>query len=367
MKVLHLCSSYHTSKLYSELICRLNKDEYISDVFLPLNYNDNVKLEYQKYNVFKKQCFYSIDRFFYGYKQKKIFKALNCNIDYRNYDIIHAHYLFTNGNIAYKIWKDTTIPYIVAVRNTDINLFFKYRKLLWWKGVKILLNAKQIILLSESYRNKLLKYIPQSLKTQINSKIVVIPNGIDDFFLANKEHSKAINEKIVNICCVAQIDKNKNHIETIEAIKILQEKGYCSKFNIVGRIVDNAEYSKLMQNDFVEYHGVMNKEQLVNFYEKNDIFVMPSKHETFGLVYAEAISQGLPVIYTKNEGFDKQFEDGVVGYSVDCNNAQDIANKIQLVIENYDKLTSNCVECATKFDWNKIANNYIEIYDRIKE
>ena len=29
---------------------------------------------------------------------------------------------------------------------------------------------------------------------------------------------------------------------------------------------------------------------------------MPSKHETFGLVYAEAMTQGLPVIYTKNEG-----------------------------------------------------------------
>lgn len=40
---------------------------------------------------------------------------------------------------------------------------------------------------------------------------------------------------------------------------------------------------------------------------------MPSHKETFGLVYAEAMSQGLPIIYTKNQGFDGQFPDGYVG------------------------------------------------------
>ena len=37
-------------------------------------------------------------------------------------------------------------------------------------------------------------------------------------------------------------------------------------------------------------------------YRENDIYVMPSIIETFGLVYAEAMSQGLPVIYTRGQG-----------------------------------------------------------------
>ena len=42
-------------------------------------------------------------------------------------------------------------------------------------------------------------------------------------------------------------------------------------------------------------------------------FCLPSHAETFGLVYVEAMSQGLPIIY-EGQGFDKQFQDG----EVDC-------------------------------------------------
>ena len=44
---------------------------------------------------------------------------------------------------------------------------------------------------------------------------------------------------------------------------------------------------------------------------------MTSLGESFGLTYAEAMSQGVPVIYSKGQGFDGQFKEGVVGYHVD--------------------------------------------------
>ena len=43
---------------------------------------------------------------------------------------------------------------------------------------------------------------------------------------------------------------------------------------------------------------------LKSYYERSDFFTMPSKAETFGLVYIEALLQGLPVMYTQNEGID---------------------------------------------------------------
>jgi glycosyltransferase involved in cell wall biosynthesis len=60
----------------------------------------------------------------------------------------------------------------------------------------------------------------------------------------------------------------------------------------------------------------MPKEKLLNNYRNSDIFIMPSYNETFGLVYIEAMSQGLPIIYTQNEGVDGYFKEGSVGYSV---------------------------------------------------
>ena len=45
----------------------------------------------------------------------------------------------------------------------------------------------------------------------------------------------------------------------------------------------------------------------------------------------------MPVIYTRGQGFDGQFEDGEVGYSVNCFDAEEIADRIEDVINNYDR------------------------------
>ncbi|HGK7332802.1 TPA: glycosyltransferase [Streptococcus suis] len=66
---------------------------------------------------------------------------------------------------------------------------------------------------------------------------------------------------------------------------------------------------------------------------------MPSFHESFGLVYAEAMSQGMPVIYTRGQGFDGQFEEGVVGFSVDCIDEVEISNKIISIVKGFKFLS----------------------------
>ena len=81
----------------------------------------------------------------------------------------------------------------------------------------------------------------------------------------------------------------------------------------------------------------MHKDELLKEYRLNDIFVMPSKTETFGLVYAEAMSQGMPIIYTKNQGFDGQFCEGYVGYHVKYNDYRYIAKKISRIYSEYKK------------------------------
>ena len=95
------------------------------------------------------------------------------------------------------------------------------------------------------------------------------------------------------------------------------------------------------------------------------MFILPSFKETFGLVYAEAMSQGLPIIYSAGQGFDQQFKDGVVGYPVNNNDPQDIAVKIKEVINNYSEISKACVTKVYKFDWDKVSDNYIKVYQEI--
>jgi len=92
---------------------------------------------------------------------------------------------------------------------------------------------------------------------------------------------------------------------------------------------------------------------------------MPSYNETFGLVYLEAMSQGLPIIHTKGQGIDGYFEDGTVGYSVNPKDIDDIVEKIKMIIHNYNKISKNCYNLVDNFSWDKITQTYCNIYSSI--
>jgi glycosyltransferase involved in cell wall biosynthesis len=92
---------------------------------------------------------------------------------------------------------------------------------------------------------------------------------------------------------------------------------------------------------------------------------MPSVRETFGLVYIEALSQGLPIIYSKGEAVDGYFDEATVGKKVNPESVSDIARAIASVRENYTAYIQGCTQEADKFSWKRIAERYISIYDEV--
>lgn len=91
---------------------------------------------------------------------------------------------------------------------------------------------------------------------------------------------------------------------------------------------------------------------------------MLSKYETFELVYAEAMSQGLPEIYTKWQDFNEQFNEGEVGYSVQYDSSEEIVERVKDILKNYEDISNNCLNMVDKFDWDKIGKVYCNIYDK---
>jgi glycosyltransferase involved in cell wall biosynthesis len=365
MKILHINSYYSGSKFYKNLYdYQVNNGLDIS-VFVPVPSVVENDKAFGPYTTISKNH-NKYDRFVFQLKQNKIYRDIIDSYDVKKFSIIHAHSLFTNGYIAMKLKKNFRIPYIVAVRNTDVNLFFKRMFHLRWIGLKILENADRVVFLSESYKKEVLeKYVSAGKKAEINGKISVIPNGIDDFWFENigdeKEELQSSNLKLLQ---VGDIDKNKNIETTVEAIKLLIKKGYKVKLDVVGKIKDQTVFDKIKDLEFVNYLGTTTKEELLEIYRNNDIFILPSINETFGLVYAEAMSQGLPVIYSKGQGFDKQFEDGEVGYSVLHDDEDDIANNIINILNGYKRVSKSCIHNSKKFKWSGISKIYKDIYDQ---
>lgn len=367
MKILHVNSYYNTGKFYKNIFDRQIDNNLEIKVYVPtIRTFKFVNFDYGKYTMISR-INNKYDRIIFHLKHKKIYKDIKEKNDILTFNLVHAHSLFSNGYIAYKLKKEFNIPYIVAVRNTDINVFFKYMIHLRRLGVKILNNASNIIFLSESYKNKLIdEFIPESLKEKILNTSTIIPNGIDDYWLENKNSSKHhFSGKIINIIYAGTIDKNKNLITTVKAIDILKQNGYKIKYTVVGRVINKNVFNYIMKYPFVEYISQQPKEELIKLYREHDIFVMPSINETFGLVYAEAMSQGLPVIYSKGQGFDKQFEEGCVGYHVNCFDEVEIADKILCILNNYNEFYNNCIKLCNKFNWQTIVQEYQNIYTKI--
>lgn len=364
MKVLHVNSYYSNRFFYKNLYDNQIKRDVEVKVYVPVaeNYNKPA-IDFGSFTKISKNH-RKYDRVIFQLKHRKILKDIKKQYQFDEFQMLHAHSLFSNGYIAYKVHEEYGVPYIVTARSTDLNTFFKYMIHLRKLGVEILKDAKKIIFLSPSLRDEIInKYVPEHLKKEFYDKSVVIPNGLDPFWLENKNLPKSTPSKNqLSIVQVGLINKGKNALTTAKAIEILINKGFNIKFNVIGKIEDQSIYKELIEKKFVEYQEPVIKEKLLDIYRNNDIYVMPSIKETFGLVYAEAMSQGMPVIYSKGQGFDKQFPDGQVGYPVEKLDAHDIAEKILTVLDNYEEISRKAIESCEKFDWNKIAEEIISLY-----
>ena len=375
MNVLQIANGLYGNKLYFNLFNHLKELGVECLIYAPQKFGFTYEEDFdEKYRnleeyIYSPGCFSEVDRFFFVRKEKKILKKLLENyIDVINsIDLIHAHTIFSNGYIAYKLNEKYGIPYIVAVRNTDINVFFKYRVNLRKLGRKILNNAEKVVFLSQTVRDAFIKnYIKDNDKEKIFNKSIIIPNGVNDFWLKNKTtHLKQMSGKNIKLIYVGEINANKNVKQTIRVCKELMCDGYNVRFIVVGKC-KNKFYKRLLNEKFIEYHNFCGKEELINYYNEADIFVMPSRRETFGIVYSEALTQGLPVIYTRGQGFDGQFIEGHVGYSVDDKSIEEIKHAILKVRKNYECLAKNIMSIKNNFDWEFIANRYLGVYKEAK-
>ena len=377
MKILHLCSNFFGSNIYKELIQSLDEIGFKQAIYVPINkswHKDCYKLNLNKLNNCTFICpeiYSNIDRFFYTKKINKMANDIKNKVDLNDINLVHAHSLFSMGGIALKLKRGKNIDYIVAVRNTDVNLFFKYMLHIRKIGINIMKEAKKIIFISPTYKGFVINhYVPYELRDCINQKSVIIPNGANSFWLENKYVKfEYKNKKKFGLIYVGDFSKNKNIDTSIKVARKLKELGYHVNFTIVGGRGNN-EYNikKLarINKDIIEIYGpIKEREKLLNMYRKYDIFVMPSFHETFGLVYTEAMSQGLPIIYTKGQGIDGYFEDGKVGYSVNPKDISDIVKKIETIIHNYNRISKNCYNLVDNFSWDKITKIYHNIYTSV--
>jgi glycosyltransferase involved in cell wall biosynthesis len=384
--ILQISNDFGGTEVYRNLYQHLDNIGVKQTIFVPLN----PRVLYRKGNhdfKFKTEgskIIYSVTqkwyhRYLYSNKITAVVKDLEKLVDLDEISLIHTNALCMTGAVAFEISKKNKKPYIVSVRNTDINEYFKK---MWWKKnyfYKVLTNASSLIFISPQYKkNCFERYFDQSIVSKVVAKTKVIPNAIDSYYLKNRQKIPKTLHNPIEIVFAGGFRDNKNLLSLIQAVEMLKNKKFEVKLTAIGRSLPNRKVSdnyidlldKAVEGkDYIYLVDYKEKEELCEVYNNSDIFVMPSIHETFGLSYVEALSQGLPIVYTKGQGFDGFYEDGEVGFAVNALNIKDIARGIECVIENYPNLAQNVVnlQLSKYFDWNEIAKEYLSLYNTILE
>ena len=112
--------------------------------------------------------------------------------------------------------------------------------------------------------------------------------------------------------------------------------------HIVGEGRERNRLEKLAEqlniSDFIKFHGVLYKENLLKIYQSSDVFLVTSEYESFCMVATEALACGLPVIGTKVGFLPNLITPGETGFLVELNNIKELKEKILFFAKNVDKI-----------------------------
>lgn len=279
---------------------------------------------------------------------KKIKKILK-----KNYDIGVA---FLEGDSTRILNELDDINYKVAWVHTDLT---KHNTNI---NEDVYKNIDKIICVSQNAKNKFLE------KYNINkSKVDVIYNGIDlkEINKLSNEYKVKFNSNI-NIVSVGRLVKAKGFDLLIKACNEILKLDIDIKLYIIGE----GEERKSLEN-IIDEIGIAKSVELVGF-KKNpypyikaaDLCVSSSRYEGFSLFLAEAIILKKKIVSTKTQGAVELLKNGELGLLCECNDVDDITEKLISSISNYnseEKVIKIIEERMQSFNQDKI----IEKIDKI--
>lgn len=199
----------------------------------------------------------------------------------------------------------------------------------------------------------------------------VIPQGIDEaFFSLNCSKDSRM------ILSVGAIGERKGHLLTLKAFELAEEKGMDVRLVIAGTIADK-QYLERLQNAVaqskykaqVSLFTDLTDEALKQLYEKAHLFALHSEEESQGIVFAEAMAAGLPIVATQVGGIPWVVRHGKNGLLFEYGDVEAFADNIQRLMSDtslWKLMSDTSLEAAESYHWHIIKDRIIKLYHSIR-
>ena len=162
---------------------------------------------------------------------------------------------------------------------------------------------------------------------------------------------------------------DKGTIHTIEAIRILWGRGFDCALVLAGATMsDFRSYYDRLPNDVKErilLLDMVSEEEKRDIFAAGDVFVMPSRTDSFGIGYLEAWAYRKPVLGARSGGVVDVIEDGEDGYLVPFGDVSEIAAHIEALLDEMSMGDRGYEKVMSRYTWDicyrHVRNGYMRV------
>lgn len=313
---------------------------------------------------------YSIPVFKYiphgKYPKKSIYKVVNIieNIIKENNfkpDAIIGHFFNPTTEVIYELKKiHKTVKTCIVFHEGPSGMQKHYKK-----HAEEILNSFDIL----GFRHKSMKEWYENAFGKFN-KTFVCYSGTKPTYLETENLAEKIftNDVLTNFLYVGQFTYNKCVKANIEALnncypnRDFQLTCIGSGGTALDEIKNYIKEKQLENN--ISFTGQIDRDKIIEYYDKNQCFIMISKSEAFGLVYLEAMARGCICIGTRGQGIDGVIIDGENGFLCKGGDTQELAQIINhinsLSGEEKQRISENARRTAEELSDYNVAKMYID-------
>jgi glycosyltransferase involved in cell wall biosynthesis len=288
----------------------------------------------------------------------------------KEYDVLNTHFAIPSGPTGLVLSRLFHTPLVLTIIGGDIydptkRLSPTRNPVLRGIVSRVLNSSSQIIAISEDIKSRAREDL------QCQRDIEVIHYGLATPHFEEKSRSElGLPEGEVILITIGRLIKRKALDDLLMALAELEHPG--PRLLIIGEGPEEKQLrdlaGRLGLSSQVQFLGAIWGERKFQYLAAADIFVLPSAHEGFGLVFLEAMHCGLPVIASSTGGQTDFLKDGETGFLVPVGDVSALADRISRLAGDTDlreRVSRFNKEYVKRFDISGVAERYEALFSEV--